>query len=69
MAAARPPGQGPYRIIFHDGADYVGNAADLVEVRIAPRTDDVMYLVTLNTLLREHDDRRAGLRHPVTYSR
>lgn len=34
-----------------DRARYGGNAADLVEVRIAARGDDVVYRFTLNTLL------------------
>lgn len=34
-------------------AKYGGNAADIVEVRVAPSDDDVMYRITLNTLKRK----------------
>ena len=40
-------------INYPDDEDYAGNAADIVEVRIAPGTDDVLYRITLNSLLRK----------------
>ena len=40
-------------IDYPEGEDYAGNAADIVEVRIAPGERDVMYRITLNSLLRK----------------
>lgn len=38
---------------YPDDEHYAGNAADIVEVRVAPGPTDVKYRITLNTLLRE----------------
>jgi hypothetical protein len=40
-------------IDYPAGEEYAGNAADLVEVRIAPGPDDVLYRITLNSLLQQ----------------
>ncbi len=41
-------------IDYPEDERYAGNAADLVEVRVAPGADGVMYRITLNSLVRKN---------------